>query len=98
GLNDVTLVPCGLTPLNTWAIVPSLPEASVPCRTSSNERLASAQRRVCGWASAGTGSTRAASAALRPPLRARVAAGSMVEISTFDPGFTDHTPRIDEQL
>ena len=44
-LNDVTGQPCGLNASMTLAIVPSLPAASMPWRTTRTECLASAQSR-----------------------------------------------------
>ena len=41
-LNGVIMTPCGLKFLTTWVIVPSLPLVSMPCRTTSRERLCSA--------------------------------------------------------
>ena len=42
-----TRQPCGLTPVKTLRIVPSFPDASIPCSTSSTARVDSAYRRLC---------------------------------------------------
>ena len=50
-LNETTWTPCGLTPDMTCLIVPSLPAASIACRTISSEYVSLAHSSSCASAS-----------------------------------------------
>ena len=59
-LNETTRQPCGFSPVNTRRIVPSLPDVSMPCSTSSTARCFSAHRRFWRTWSRSTSSARRA--------------------------------------
>ena len=85
-LNAETSQPCGLNASMTLRIVPSLPAASMPWRTTSTDRFASAQRRSwrLGQAVQLVDVTGAADALSNP----NVASGSSFARRTREPGLT----------
>ena len=71
-LNEMTRQPSGLTPLKTLRIVPSLPEASTPWRTSRTLRRCSAHSRVWSFDSSSCRSRSSSFASTFPVQAQRV--------------------------
>src|SRR5262252_6357709 len=82
-LKLVMSTPWGLKLRITCVTVPSLPAVSIPCRTTSSERLRSAYRRWCSSNSTSSPAAMSRWACLCPPLRPGVESGSTLAIRNW---------------
>src|SRR3954462_7256533 len=85
-LNDVTRTPCGFTPVKTCLTVPSLPPASIACRTTSSARRDSAYSRSCSGASSSCSPETACRVAFLSPGAPFVSPGSRSASENGRPG------------